>query len=158
MASSPPTLLFSVARHPDGRKKDTLRNIEETNQFVVNSTNSWNIEPAVFCGEEFPPEISELEKAGFTPVPSLSVSPPRIKESSVNFECETYKLVEIGEGGKGASTLVIGKILQIHVDKSAWVDGKISLEKLKPVSRLGGKSYAFVGETFQMTGIKEGKG
>jgi flavin reductase (DIM6/NTAB) family NADH-FMN oxidoreductase RutF len=149
VGSNPPTLVFSVARHKDGGKKDTLRNIEETGEFVVHTASSWLAEPLVHCGGEFPPEINEMELVGLTPIPSIKVKPSRVKESAVHFECKTYKLVEVGDGTAGSVTMVIGRIVLFHIFSDALVEGRVHHSPLSPVSRLGGISYAGIGDTFE---------
>ena len=150
VSSNPPCVAVSVSRKPTGEKKDTLINIEETKQFVVNSANDWLIEPLVHCGAAYPYGVSELTEVGLTALASIKVKPPRIKESTIHMECELYKLVAIGEGGPGSSTLIIGKIILMHIYSQAYSNGKILLEQLKPVARLGGYSYAHIGDLYNI--------
>jgi flavin reductase (DIM6/NTAB) family NADH-FMN oxidoreductase RutF len=151
VSSRPACLMFSIARKADGSKKDTLLNIEETAQFVVNTASCWLAEPLVYCGAEFPRGTNEFEKSGFTPVPSIRVRPPRIKEAAIHFECELYKLLEIGEDNEpGSATLVVGRIVLMHIYKKAYHNGRIDFRQLEPLSRLGGLVYAEVGDTFEL--------
>lgn len=150
ISSNPPTLMISVSRKPSGERKDTLRNIEETGQFVVNSANEWLIEPLVHCAASYPHGVDEMREVGLTPEPSLKVKPPRVKESAVSFECELLKLVEIGDGGRGSSVAVFGRVVMAHISKDAYVGGKVLTEKLKMIGRLGGTSYAKLGEFFDI--------
>lgn len=150
VCSNPPTLMVSIARKPNGEKKDTLRNIEETGQFVVNSVNRWIAEPMVYTAGAFPYGESEFEITGLTSIPSKKVKPYRVKESAVHFECELLTSTEIGDGSPGSATVVFGKIVLMHVMTEAFdARGGLKTDVLDPVARLGGISYAMLGEQFQ---------
>jgi flavin reductase (DIM6/NTAB) family NADH-FMN oxidoreductase RutF len=150
VSSNPPCVMLSVARKSSGEKKDTLRNIEETGEFVVNSSNSWLVEPLVHTAAEFPHGVDEMKVVGLTPLASTKVRPPRVKESAWQFECVTYKLVEVGDGSPGSSVVVIGKIVAAHVSKQAYQNGRIVLESIDPVARVGGFGYMSAGVRFDI--------
>lgn len=149
ISSNPPTLMISVARKSSGEKKDTLRNILETKEFVVNTSSTWLFEPLVHCGGEFPYGESEFEITGLTPIASHKIKPFRVKEAAIHFECKLSHTVEIGDGSPGSSVAVFGKIIMIHVMKEAYVDGKVIAETISPIARLGGISYSALGEEFK---------
>jgi flavin reductase (DIM6/NTAB) family NADH-FMN oxidoreductase RutF len=150
VGSNPLCVMLSISRKEGGEKKDTLRNIEETKQFVVNSANEWLIEPLVHCAGAYPYGVDEMALVGLTPEPSTKVKPPRVKESAVQFECELYKSVEIGDGSPGSTTVVFGKVLHAHVHSTIYKDGRIDFSKYRTVGRLGGFSYGRIAETFDI--------
>jgi len=150
ISSNPPCLVISVSRKPDGQKKDTLINVEETGQFVVNTASSWLTEPLVYCAGEFPYGVSELDKVGLTALASKKIAPPRVKEAAVQMECELYQKVEIGDGGAGSATLIIGKVLLFHIHAKAYKDGKVDLMELNPLARLGGFGYSLIDSSFEL--------
>jgi flavin reductase (DIM6/NTAB) family NADH-FMN oxidoreductase RutF len=82
---------------------------------------------------------------GLTPEPSVRVKPPRVHESPVQMECELHSTVEVG-----GATLVIAKILMIHVADTAYRKGRVHVEDLQPISRLGGDAYARVSGIFEI--------
>lgn len=94
--------MISIARKPNGAKKDSLINIEASGQFVVNSVNKWLIEPLVHCGASYPFGVDEMKTVGLTPLPSVHIKPFRVKESALQMECEVYKTVEVGDGSAGS--------------------------------------------------------
>jgi len=141
VSSDPPCVMLAITRKPDGGKKDTLRNIEANREFVVNTVAHWMAGPMNQCSAEYPPGESEFEKVGLTPLPSVKVRPPRVKESPIHMECELFKMVEIGDGRVGSSVIVVGRILMMHVHAAAYENGKIKLDAIDPVSRLSGISY-----------------
>lgn len=150
VSSRPPCLMFSVARFPDSSKKDTLKNIEETEEFVVNFSSEWIAAPLVHCASDYPYGISEFEAVGLTQVSSVKVSPPRVKESPIHFECRLHKSLEIGDGGPGGATIVVGEVVMLHVWEKALSEGKIEARTLSPIARLGGISYATLGDDFSI--------
>ena len=151
ISSVPPTLCFVPGRREDtGGKKDTLLNIEATGDFVINVVTE---DLAVAMNEtatDFPHGVSEFDAAGLTPVPSERVKAPRLKESPVNFECERYEIVHIGPEGAGGGSLVIGRVVLLHVDESILTNGKVDYERYHPVGRLGGMDYAKMRDRFVM--------
>lgn len=150
VSSAPPTIMFAITYKSNGDKKDTLTNIERTGEFVVNTVSEWMAQPMNHCSAEYPYGVSELEKVGLTSIPSQKVSPPRIKESPIHLECTLYRSLDIGSPGPGASTLIIGEIVTFHIHKTAYRDGKVLVEELQPLARLGGLAYGTVGDVFEL--------
>jgi len=143
VTANPMTLCFAPARTKEGRKKDTLLNIEETGEFVVSIVTEETARKAVETSAEWPRGVSEFEKAGLTPAPSARVKPPRVRESPVSLECELSRLVSVSEGPIGG-TLVLGRVVFVHAE------GALSHEALKTVGRLEGDWYAPVREAFRL--------
>lgn len=148
VCSNPPTLLFCPVLHPDGREKDTLRNIRETRCFTVNSASVDHIDHVHQSSEVFPPEVSEFEKTNLTPIPSLHIAAPRLAEASVQLECTLQQIIDISpvQPGVGAGSIVIGTIRCLHVNELILEQERISIEKLNPLARIGGPLYSNLGE------------
>ena len=127
-AEDPATCVVGLARHEDGSKRDTARIIAETGEFVVNMVDTSIVERMNICAIDFDPEIDEFELAGFTPVASRIVAPPRIAESPVSFECKRTVTLQLSAG----RDLVVGEILTMHAR-----DGLIDPEKLYDLLKLG---------------------
>src|SRR6185295_16896222 len=98
--------------------------------------------------------VDEMEKVGLTPLPSVRVAPPRVSESAVQLECELHSLHHVGPEAAGASTLVIGRILLIHVADRAYLNGRVLIDELKPISRLGGDGYGKTSGIFEIPRAK----
>lgn len=151
VTSDPPSLCFCPGRRStNGERKDTLANIEATGEFVVNMVSRALAERMNETATDFPPDVDEFEEVGLTPAGSRIVSPPRVSESPVNFECRKIDVVHVGPDGPGGGAIVIGEIVMIHIDDSVLSDGKVASELLNPVARLGGLEYATLGERFVM--------
>lgn len=153
VGSNPLALSVSIihnAASTDNRK-DTLRNIETTGQFVVNLVNERLAEAMNATSADFPSDMDEFTAVGLEAAPSELVRPPRVAEATVSFECERYTTLQVGEG-VGSATLVVGRILLAHIHDDLIDERfRIDLHKLQPIARLAGNDYAFVRETFSMT-------
>jgi flavin reductase (DIM6/NTAB) family NADH-FMN oxidoreductase RutF len=151
IGSNPPALSISVnyVDSPDQRK-DTLRNINATGEFVVNIVDEDLAQAMNMTAANYPPGVDEFDIAGVAAIPSVTVSPARVAGAPVSLECRLFTLVPVGEG-PGSATLVIGVIQMIHV-RSEIVDERhhIDITKLRPIARLAGSGYAYVHETFDM--------
>lgn len=140
VTSKPPLISISIQSRR-GAPKDTLVNVRDTGEFVVNVVDEPLLERMVRTSGEWPPEADEFALAGLTPAPSEVVRVPRVAESPACFECRLHREVELGD-----SALVIGEILRIHVADRLFTDGRVDPEKLRPVGRLGGDGYTLLGE------------
>lgn len=134
---APPVLMISVSDRDDGTLKDTVKNILETGEFVVNLVSEELFEPMLKTGEDLPPEVDEFEVAGLTPEESKFVKAPRIKESKASFECKLYQHLKVYD-----MHLILGEALLIKVqDNILDEEGRILYDRYKPLGRLGGKYY-----------------
>jgi flavin reductase (DIM6/NTAB) family NADH-FMN oxidoreductase RutF len=147
VASAPPVLAISTVSRRDGQKKDTLRNIEATREFVVNVVSEPMAEAMNLSSADFPYGHDEFEAAGLTPLPGERVGAPRVSESPVQMECRLERIVEVGTQ---PASLILGEVLLFHVREDVLTDGLIDVNKLKPVARLGGSDYAHVRDVFSM--------
>ena len=142
VCSKPPTIMFAPARRGwDGEEKDTLINIRDTEEFVVNIVSEPFAEKMVLCSTDFDSDVDEFGMSELTPVTSQKVAPPRVGESKVSFECKLNQIVEIGDGTAGSGFVVIGSIVLFHIDDDVYDNGRILLDKLQPLGRLAGNWY-----------------
>ena len=141
-STKPPVLIFSPARRVrDNTIKHTLENVLEVPEVVINVVTFDMVQQTSLSSTEYPKELNEFVKAGFTEEKSLLVKPPRVKESPVQFECYVNQVVPLGEEG-GAGNLVICEVKMIHVNPDVLTaTGKIDQHKIDLVARLGGDWY-----------------
>lgn len=139
-----------MLRGSDGAKKDTLVNIEQTREFVINVVGEKIAEQMNQCSTEYPPEADEFAESGLTKEESHKVRPPRVKESDVHLECVLHDILHFGDQ-PGAGSLVIGKVVTVSVRDELYRDGKIDTGRLNPVGRLAGQAYTIAnGSTFTL--------
>jgi flavin reductase (DIM6/NTAB) family NADH-FMN oxidoreductase RutF len=150
VTSAPPSLMFVPVNLRDGAKKDTLRNIEATGEFMVNLVSFAQAEMMSKCAALLPYGESEFEAFGVPSVAAEQVRPPRVAGAPVSFECRLHSITRIGEGA-GAANVIFGLIGLVHVDDAVLgADGKVDPVKLDLVARLGGEAYSRMGEIFTL--------
>lgn len=150
VGGTPPTVMFSVgrSRRESGPLKDTLRNAQETGEFVVNLVDESLAEAMNLTSGEWPPGVDEFEVAGLETAPSVDVKPPRVAASPVAMEARVTQIVPV-EGT--TNTLVLGRVLRYHVREGLLrPNGMVDSALMRPVARLGGTEYATFGEVFSM--------
>lgn len=141
-SSNPPVLVFSPARSgKTNTTKHTHDNILEVPEAVINVVTYDMVHQTSLSSTEYPKEVNEFVKSGFTMMPSEKVKPPRVKESPVQIECKVIDVIELGKN-PGAGNLVICEVLLIHVSESVLNEKKIiDQDKIDLVGRLGGNWY-----------------
>ena len=125
--------------------KDTLRNIEETGEFVWNLTTRDLAEAMNQSCAAVGPEVSEFALAGLTPLASTVVVPPRVAESPVTFECKRTQILQL-QGADGAQVdtwLVLGEVVAVHIDQALLKDGVYDTAAAGHVLRGGGPADYF---------------
>jgi len=146
---NPMTLVFCPGVHPDGRKKDTWRNIEQVPEFVINMTNEETAERMNLSATILPTGESEFEWAGVTPAASEVIRVPRVAEAPISFECRLREIVVISES-PGGGAAIFGEVVCVHIRDDILDDGYIRLENYRPIGRLAGAGYTRVTDTFEM--------
>lgn len=142
-SSNPPILIFSSNRRvSNNTTKDTLKNVEDTGEVVINVVPHSIVRQMALCSIEYDAGINEFEKAGFTPLPSEKIRPFRVAESPVHMECRVEKILPLGEKG-GAGNLIICNIVLMHIAEAVLNDkGRIDPHKIDLVARMGRFYYA----------------
>ncbi|MCM3115682.1 flavin reductase family protein [Neobacillus sp. MER 74] len=149
VSSNPPMISLSIQRSA-GRQKDTARNIIESKEFVIHIVDEGNVEKVNKTASNLPPDQSEIELANLTPIESLIISVPGVKEAKIRMECTLEHSLELGGSDTPGCDFIIGKIVQFHVDNDIYENGRIDPRGLAAVSRLAGNNYARIGEIFEI--------
>ena len=151
VCSSPPTIMFAPARRGwDGSEKDTLVNIRDTKEFVVNIVSESFAEKMVVCSTDYESDVDEFIVSGLNHIPSEKIISPRLSEAKISFECKLNQIVEVGDGKAGSGFIVIGTVILFHIDDSVMIDGRIDIEKLNPIGRLAGNWYTRPTDNFRI--------
>lgn len=142
VSSNPPILSISLTPKPDGEPKDTLKNIRQTGELVVHIVPAPLKEIMIRSSEEFPYGVDEMEKLGLKSGPSRIVKPRLLVDADIQMECRLWKEIQVGEGA-GSATLVLVEILYLHVNEKVLDEkGRVLIDALDPLARLGGRKYA----------------
>lgn len=145
VSSNPPMISVSIQHAASGQSKDTARNIKQTKEFVVHIVDQQNVGQVNMTAAPLPPDQSEVTLAGLTPVDSLRIKVPGVQEAKVRMECVLEHCLELPN-----NDLLIGRVVQFHIDEEIYEQGRIDPVQLGAVSRLAGNSYAGIGEIFEI--------
>jgi len=152
LSGKPALLAFSPAlRQVDTHSvpKDTLRNVRETGEFVVNVVTFENVEAMNISSGEYEPELNEFELAKLNYRASEVVRPPQVAESPLSFECKLRQIVDFGAEAPSAS-LVIGEIVSVHIEERVLKEGRLDPQALDLVGRMGGIQYSRTTQRFEL--------
>lgn len=140
--SKPPILIFSPARRVrDNTIKHTLENCKATKEVVINVVTYDMVQQVSLASCEYPKEVNEFTKSGFTPIASDLVKPFRVKESPVNLECKVLQIIETGQEG-GAANLIICEVVRMHINEDILDENQqINPHKIDLVARMGMDYY-----------------
>lgn len=148
----PPMVMFSANQYPDGRRKDTVLNAEQTGWFVWNMA-TWDLREAVnISAMALDPNENEFDRAGVAKTYADLSPVPMVADSPVHFECRylsTHRLM--GKSNVGTIDVIFASVERIHInDDVVNADGKLDIPRIKPIARLGYYDYTVVTETFEM--------
>jgi len=150
VGSNPTAVVFSPCTRADGTLKDTVLNLRAVPECVVNVVPFAIREAMNDAAYNYPPEVNEFEAAGFTPLASRFVRPPRVAESPVHMECRLVQIVPVGNGPLSAN-LCIAEVLCFHVAEEILLpDGTADVTKIDLVGRLGGEDYSTIRDRFEL--------
>jgi len=166
VCAKPPLLAFAPgmrlpkksgaeAVEPAGAPKDTLRNVRETGEFVINMVTFELAEAMNLTSGDYDASVNEFELAKIASAPSKIVRPRRVAESPVSFECKLHQIIDFNPGPEGGS-LVIGKIVSIHINQQHIKEGRQDRNSLDLIGRMGGMQYTRTTERFEMARPKVG--
>lgn len=133
---------FSVGNDDENsRYKDTLVNVQNSREFVINLASTDMAAKVQHCAEPFPADVSEVDEAELTVMPSTLIRTPRIAECKVHFECRLHDALQFGR-----THLVIGKVVAAHARADMISNFKIDPARYSPLGRIGGRRYCGLGE------------
>jgi flavin reductase (DIM6/NTAB) family NADH-FMN oxidoreductase RutF len=158
---NPPLLGFSPGLRQSrlgasrGEAKDTLQNIRETKEFVVNVVTYELAEAMNLTSGEYDASVNEFEVAKLRPEASSVVRVPRVAESPVSFECKLHQIIDFSTAPTSGS-LVLGEIVSIHINDANLKDGRLDRDSLDLIGRMGGMQYTRTRQRFEMVRPKVG--
>ena len=152
----PPMVMFSSAPSGDAQHKDSLRNVIETEEFVVNVVSAALGESMNITSADLAYGQNEFTAAALEMADCNTVKIPRVAAAPAALECKLWNVIELpkpetsGAGTGGAGVIVIGTITGVHIDDETVKDGKIDVTSYQPLARLGYTDYARISEVFAM--------
>jgi len=148
----PPMVMFAANQYPDGRRKDSVINAEQTGWFVWNMA-TWDLREAVNkSAMAVAADVDEFELAGVSKAGCVDAPGARVAESPCHFECSyisTHRLA--GDSPAGCVDIVFGKVERIHIaDSVITTEGKLDIPGIKPIARMGYYDYTCIQDVFEM--------
>jgi flavin reductase (DIM6/NTAB) family NADH-FMN oxidoreductase RutF len=141
---SPPIVQFtSVGR------KDSLRNVEATRQFVINLAPEPLFEEINKTATDFPHGVSEFDAVGVAREPSARVKAPRVADSPAALECELHSTLPLGD-----CTVVFGRVVHAAIDDTVLDRDHPEVTRLRPLARLGKDEWSTIGEVRDLRRIR----
>ncbi len=150
VCSKPPIVCVSMGLRK-GQKKDTLRNIEFSLDFVVNVVDEKLISQAIKASADYPSSVDEIKEVGLTVINSERVKSPRIAESKVSLECRLihkFEILEEREEGAGLTSIVFGQVVLAHIKDELLVEGMVEPSRLRVIGRVGNDTYCRTEDIF----------
>ena len=152
LSGDPPVVALGIGHHGD-EKKDSLRNIERTGEFVINLVPASLLDAMNITATEYPYHIDELQEAGLATLPSKKVKPGRIAGSPVALECRLWKDIDVD----GKRIILLARVEGLHIDDAAVIDADkcyIDGNKLDLIGRMHGAGwYTRTRDSFQLDRI-----
>jgi flavin reductase (DIM6/NTAB) family NADH-FMN oxidoreductase RutF len=148
----PAMLGFTINKRPSGRK-DTVRNIEEDGEYVVNIAGERMLEELHASSEWLSAEQSEAEKVGLETAPSTLIGVPRLRDAPISMECVYDRTIQFSETG---GEFVVGRIVAWHIADDIMVGNRIDTELLRPLGRLAGPRYTTLGTVTELPPVPGG--
>lgn len=148
----PPLVIFSANQNVFKDRKNTIKNIERTGEFVYNMVpyelrDQMNLTSSI----EIPSGMDKFEYAGLTKVPSNLIDVMRVGESPIQYECKYIQTIRLQANSSIATVdVIVGEVIGIHIADEVITDGKVDIPKIKPLARLGYFDYTVVEKSFEI--------
>lgn len=126
-------------------RKDTVRNLEQVGEFVINVASGEHVEPLNISGTDMPPDEDEFAWAGLETAPSRTVQVPGVAGVAARLECRLDEILPKGNG-----LMVFGVVTHIEVSERVWSGGRVDVAALDPLCRLAGSDFALLGERINL--------
>ncbi|MAI34367.1 MAG: flavin reductase family protein [Rubripirellula sp.] len=150
VGANPPLVMFCPANDRRGEAKDTLRNVKQNGEFVVNMVTEAMAEQMNQTAAEYGPDADEFVAAGVLKAPSAKVQVPRVKNCKAAMECRVHQILDLGQGPGGAN-LVIGQIVWLHVEADLFdAEDQFLSEEFDTIGRMGGDFYSRTCDRFAL--------
>jgi flavin reductase (DIM6/NTAB) family NADH-FMN oxidoreductase RutF len=152
VSSDPPMVVLGInGLHVEGGDKDTLSNIKQTKDFVVNIA-TWELRHQMNqTSASLPRNVDELATSNLRAKPSCLIKSPWVENSPVNMECILHKIIYLPSSDKFSKNVcVFGEVVGIHISDNILSEGIIDMDKFRPIARLGYSDYTVVDQKFTM--------
>lgn len=148
-SADPPIVGFSTIPRPDGRRKDTLQNVQDSKCFTLNCASHHLARQLSKSAAMLEPGEDEFAYAGLTPIDARHIDAPYVAEALLVFECELRDIICFGDK-PGSGNLILGEVRYVHIQDNLYQNGRIDFGMLDPVGRLAGNWYSTIRDRFEL--------
>lgn len=148
-SSKPPIVGFSTIPRPDGRKKDTLQNVQDSGCFTLSCASYALVKQMSKSSATLEPDEDEFVYAGLDVAEAVHIDAPYPAEALLVFECTLRQIISFGNE-PGSGNLILGEILYVHIADHLYQNGRIDFGTLDPVGRLAGNWYSTIHDRFEL--------
>jgi flavin reductase (DIM6/NTAB) family NADH-FMN oxidoreductase RutF len=148
-SANPPIVGFSPIPRPDGRKKDTLSNIQDNPCFTLSCPSYSLVQQMSKSAATLEPGEDEFAYAELTPAEAVHINAPYVQEALLVFECTLREIISFGDEA-GSGNLILGQIRHIHIEDRLYQNGRVDFATLDPVGRLAGNWYSTIHDRFEL--------
>ncbi|MEN9502173.1 MAG: hypothetical protein RI964_1458 [Pseudomonadota bacterium] len=146
---NPPVLSITQINPRDRLAKDTLINLQETGECVVNIVSGGQVDAMNATCADYSHDVSEFAMAAVKQVASVSVSPPGVMDSTIRYECRLRDILSISDLPSGGKLMLLD-VIGIHVDDRIFINGAINPQLIDTVGKMGGDHYSYTREQFEL--------
>ena len=146
VSESPRMVMIGVnGDAPGGSIKDTLSNVIAVPEFAVNVASFDLREKMNMSSKPCPPDVDEFAAAELEKEPARLIRVPLVREARIKLECLLHDLVELPSAPTGTrNVMILGRVIGIHIDDAVMSGGRIRMDLLRPIGRLGYSEYVVV--------------
>jgi len=147
---NPPVLLYTQVAQRDGADKDTLQNLLETGECVVNVVSAALLEKMNLTSASLDADDNEFNFAEVESCPSHKVSPRSVKDSPVRYECALREVISVSDLPAGG-TVILLDVKSIYVRDDVYKDGHVDQLVIDSVGKMGGDYFSLTSENIELT-------
>lgn len=148
-SATPPIVGFSTIPRPDGRKKDTLQNVQENPCFTLNAASHALVQAMSKSAATLEPGEDEFAYAGVTAADAVHINAPYVAEALLVFECTLHDIISFGDQ-PGSGNLILGQIRHVHIRDDLYQNSHVDFGTIDPVGRLAGNWYSSIHDRFEL--------
>jgi flavin reductase (DIM6/NTAB) family NADH-FMN oxidoreductase RutF len=142
-------LLYTQVTPRSGTDKDTLQNLLETGECVVNIANSDVLEKMNMTSASLEATASEFDFAEVEQCPSQTVAPASVKASPVRYECTLREVICISDLPTGGSVVLLD-VQCIYVRDDLYINHRIDQKLVDSVGKMGGDAFSLTSNTLEL--------
>ena len=151
VTDEPPQIMFcSNGSSTHGKYKDSLSNILNTKEFVVNFVTTATRNQMNISSRDFKPDEDEFLLSNLKKKKSKLVKAPSVRDSPVNLECKLVKIIKLKSNSDKTSTMVVGEVIGVYIKNKFIKNNRVDSVSMKYIARMGYSEYTTISSKFNL--------